>query len=284
MTMAHDPTRSWPTGKGPDDTSIPGAAWLELLDGQAFPVVGAGVMVRDGNVWTPASSSNPLHVRAQALEQLIGALTAAKETNPDAASASMLALLRGLIAIVGKEATLGQILAALGAPAQESTLVDVLAALTTLAGTIDSGAQKVTLTGQLVEDVNGAPALRTKQAALAYESWDFDLQPTSVMVTAGTSIEESQSHKVNGFSTLAVAARAVNPFADRKWRIRARWQSTPGLPSGSRSTFEYVIDHSEEPANFDAAVTDTKSQYVFLAIFNDDTVDQYFHVHGMLRV
>lgn len=148
MTMAHDPTRSWPIGKGPDDTSIPGAAWLELLDGQAFPVVGAGVMVREGNVWTPASSSNPLHVRAQALEQLIGALTATKETNPDAASASMLSLLRGLIAIVGKEATLGQILAALGAPAQESTLVDVLAALTTLAGTVDSGAQKVTLTGR----------------------------------------------------------------------------------------------------------------------------------------
>src|SRR5690606_20514839 len=171
MTMAHDPTRSWPTGKGPDDTSIPGAAWLELLDGQAFPVVGAGAMVRDGNVWTPASSSNPLHTRDAALASLIGALNAAKETNPDAASASMLALLRGMLATFGKETTLAAVkaaaeslaqedfatettlaalLSAVGNLATEATLNGVKSAVDTLASTIADGAQKVTLSGRTV--------------------------------------------------------------------------------------------------------------------------------------
>src|SRR5690606_8980369 len=183
MTMAHDPTRSWPTGKGPDDTSIPGAAWLELLDGQAFPVVGAGVMVRDGGLWTPASSSNPLHTRDAALASLIGVLNAAKETNPDAASASMLALLRGMLATFGKETTLAAVkaaaeslaqedfatettlaalLSAVGNLATEATLSGVKSAVDTLAGTVADGAQKVTLTGRKTVEEEVLPrAIRT---------------------------------------------------------------------------------------------------------------------------
>src|SRR5690606_12712160 len=170
--MAHDPTRAWPLGIGPDQTAIPGAAWLELLDGQAFPVVGAGVMVRDGNVWTPASSSNPLHTRDAALASLIGALNAAKETNPDAASASMLALLRGMLATFGKETTLAAVkaaaeslaqedfatettlaalLSAVGNLATEATLSGVKSAVDTLAGTVADGAQKVTLSGRIAQ-------------------------------------------------------------------------------------------------------------------------------------
>src|SRR5690606_3739701 len=64
MTMAHDPTRHWPLGVGPENTSIPGAAWLELLDGQAFPVVGAGAMVWNGTMWVPVSTQNRLPVDA----------------------------------------------------------------------------------------------------------------------------------------------------------------------------------------------------------------------------
>src|SRR5690606_22409462 len=64
MTMAHDPTRHWPLGVGPENTKIPGAAWLELLDGQAFPVVGAGAMVWNGTMWVPVSTQNRLPVEA----------------------------------------------------------------------------------------------------------------------------------------------------------------------------------------------------------------------------
>ena len=144
---------------------------MELLAGQAFPVVGAGAMVWNGNVWTPASSSNPLHTRDAALASLIGALNAAKETDPDAASASMLALLRGMLATFGKEttlaavkaaaeslaqedfateATLAALLSAVGNLATEATLSGVKSAVDTLAGTVADGAQKVQLQGQIV--------------------------------------------------------------------------------------------------------------------------------------
>lgn len=210
MTMAHDPTRSWPTGKGPDDTSIPGAAWLELLDGQAFPVVGAGVMVRDGNVWTPASSSNPLHTSDAALASLIGALNAAKETNPDAASASMLALLRGMLATFGKETTLAAVkaaaeslaqedfatettlaalLSAVGNLATEATLSGVKSAVDTLAGTVADGAQKVTLSGQievLYEDAVSTITAGSSVAVVAKRPTEFKEVRGGIAVTFAT--------------------------------------------------------------------------------------------------
>lgn len=64
MIMAHNPTLPWPLGVGPNNTSIPGAAWLELLEGQAFPVVGAGAMVWNGTMWVPVSTQNRLPVDA----------------------------------------------------------------------------------------------------------------------------------------------------------------------------------------------------------------------------
>ena len=124
---------------------------------------------------------NKLAVRAADLETLIGALNDSAVTNP-ANAASVIAALKGLLSVVGKEATLGQILSALAplatestlsslasAVAKETTLAQVLSALgalateTTLggvktavdvlAGTVDTqaGVQKVALTGQNVE-------------------------------------------------------------------------------------------------------------------------------------
>lgn len=147
-------------------------------------------MVRDGNAWTPASSSNPLHTRDAALASLIGALNAAKETNPDAASASMLALLRGMLATFGKETTLAAVkaaaeslaqedfatettlaalLSAVGNLATEATLSGVKSAVDTLAGTVADGAQKVTLSGSSVPDGQPIPAklLGTRADTLA---------------------------------------------------------------------------------------------------------------------
>lgn len=128
----------------------------------------------DGN---PISDTNKLPVRAADLETLIGALNDSAVTNP-ANAASVIAALKGLLSVVGKEATLGQILSALAplatestlsslasAVAKETTLAQVLSALgalateTTLggvktavdvlAGTVDTqaGVQKVALSG-----------------------------------------------------------------------------------------------------------------------------------------
>ncbi len=168
---------------------------MELLDGQAFPVVGAGAMVWNGNVWAPASSSNPLHTRDAALASLIGALNAAKETNPDAASASILALLRGMLATFGKEttlaavkaaaeslaqedfateATLAALLSAVGNLATEATLSGVKSAVDTLAGTVADGAQKVQLQGSLPPSA----------MELTVNSWDDLPDPSMVPVGA----------------------------------------------------------------------------------------------------
>src|SRR5690606_8486327 len=88
----------------------------------------------------------------------------------DAASASMLALLRGMLATFGKETTLAAVkaatesltqedfatettlaalLSAVGNLATEATLSGVKSAVDTLAGTVADGAQKVTLSGQI---------------------------------------------------------------------------------------------------------------------------------------
>jgi len=72
----------------------------------------------DGN---PISNENPLEARVRELEDLIGALDASKETDPDAASAALLALVRGLLSTTG-----------------------------TVAGAVDNGALKTALTGSTV--------------------------------------------------------------------------------------------------------------------------------------
>src|SRR5690606_12899318 len=102
---------------------------------------------------------NKLAVRAADLETLIGALNDSPVTNA-ATAASVIAPHRVLLSVVGKEATLGQILLALGSLATESTLASlassvakeatlsgVKSAVDTLAGIVSDGAAKVTLSG-----------------------------------------------------------------------------------------------------------------------------------------
>lgn len=199
---------------------------MELLDGQAFPVVGAGAMVWNGNVWIPASSSNPLHTRDAALASLIGALNAAKETNPDAASASMLALLRGMLATFGKETTLAAVkvaaeslaqedfatettlaalLSAVGNLATEATLSAVKTAVDTLAGTVADGAQKVQLQGSIVE-------LLSSSVNIASACWYYsDPVPLS-----------------------AYRSVLVEIFAHSQYLAKLQWQSADGGWEDSR--------------------------------------------------
>ena len=283
--MAHDSTRAWPLGIGPDQTAIPGAAWLELLDGQAFPVVGAGAMVRDGNAWTPASSSNPLHVRAQALEQLIGALNATKETNPDAASASMLALLRGLIAIVGKEATLAQSVDKLNSILSrlegklDTTIFDSQGNPISTANRLPVEA---TLSGQIVDSDENA--VRVKTSALAWKSWDpFG---ATVLVPAGTFIDSpGDVMQVNGFGTLGLMLRRVGETRVGQVVLSVYWQSVPGPRTNTRAVpeqFEVTSEQASHSVGLTLAIP-TKSQYVGFRLFNSSATDATYHFHAMLR-
>ncbi len=111
----------------------------------------------DGN---PISDTNKLPVRASELEDLIGALNASAVTNP-ANAASVIAALKGLLSVVGKEATLGQILSALAPLATETTLGQAVQKLTDLLERLENALDvdvsdnaerelgKVTLTGHL---------------------------------------------------------------------------------------------------------------------------------------
>src|SRR5690606_25812163 len=93
--------------------------------------------------------------------------------------------LSSLASAVAKETTLAQVLSALGALATETTLDGVKTAVDTLAGTVADGAQKVTLSGQIVDSDENA--VRVKISALAWKSWDpFG---TTVFVPAGTYID-----------------------------------------------------------------------------------------------
>jgi hypothetical protein len=74
----------------------------EVLLGQD----GAARAILYGPNGQPITNESPLEVRVRQLETLLGALDAAKETNPDAASATLLALIRGLMSAAAKETTL----------------------------------------------------------------------------------------------------------------------------------------------------------------------------------
>lgn len=161
----------------------------------------------DGN---PISDTNKLPVRAADLETLIGALNDSAVTNPDAASASMLALLRGMLATFGKETTLAAVkaaaeslaqedfatettlaalLSAVGNLATEATLSGVKSAVDTLAGTVADGAQKVTLSGQievLYEDAVSTITAGSSVAVVAKRPTEFKEVRGGIAVTFAT--------------------------------------------------------------------------------------------------
>lgn len=105
----------------------------------------------------PITNENPLEVRARLLEELLGALNATKETNPDASTATLLALLRGLLASVGKEATLAAI--------KDSDGIKKIADAVTVSG-LENLATETTLAQvkQVLDTLNGAVSTSAGQA------------------------------------------------------------------------------------------------------------------------
>src|SRR5690606_11356754 len=189
----------------------------QTRDGKDELIVGAANMQNDDvtGLYLPTNKDFPLEARVRHLEALIGKLDASKETDPDAASATLLALLRGLLATIAAikgndgikkiadavtvdglnalatESTLGEVKSALAAlaatsdaaetdPAETASqialLKGLLTGLNTVAGTVDNGAAKVTLTGHIQE--------------FAVSSWDEiapdDVPAGSVAILIGT--------------------------------------------------------------------------------------------------
>src|SRR5699024_669571 len=120
---------------------------------------------------------------------------------------------------------------------------------TQLEGTINTR-----LSGSIVEDVNGAQAVRTKQAALAYKSWFFDGEDT-ITLGAGASMQESEYTLVNGFSSLAVVIRDIGGSSE--WALNARW-GTDINPGTSQTAYESLSDTRNDPTNTDSNSIPTK--------------------------
>jgi len=120
----------------------------QTRDGKDELIVGAANMQFDPGTgdYLPTHAGNPVEVRARALETLLQTL--GKEET--------LALIKAALdALVSKDfatqTTLVAVLEKLADLATESTLEGVKSAVDALAGTVDAGAQKVTLTGHTVD-------------------------------------------------------------------------------------------------------------------------------------
>lgn len=168
----------------------------EVLLGQD----GAARAILYGPDGQPITNENPLEVRVRQLETLLGALDAAKETNPDAASATLLALIRGLMSAAAKETTLEAIKSTDGIKKiadavtvsglenlatetkleavrtlvedLKSELILVKSELANIKANQLSGDQKVTLSGTMTErygaDVNSRPPADTVPAGATF--------------------------------------------------------------------------------------------------------------------
>src|SRR5690606_30659076 len=120
----------------------------QTRDGKDELIVGAANMQFDPETgdYLPTHAGNPVEVRARALETLLQTL--GKEET--------LALVKAALDVLvskdfATQTTLAAVLEKLADLATESTLEGVKSAVDALAGTVDAGAQKVTLTGRKVE-------------------------------------------------------------------------------------------------------------------------------------
>lgn len=152
----------------------------------------------------PINNENPLEVRVRLLEELLGALNAAKETDPDAASASLLALLRGLLASAAKENTLSQLLVALTA-VRDSAGIKKIADAVTVSG-LDSLATESTL-----DDVKSA--LTSLVGAAATETTLDDVK-TAAETLAGTVDNGAAKVTLQGSLPPSMMELAVNDWSE----------------------------------------------------------------------
>lgn len=122
----------------------------QTRDGEDELIVGAANMQFDPETgdYLPTHAGNPVEVRARALETLLQTL--GKEET--------LALVKAALDVLvskdfATQTTLAAVLEKLADLATELTLDGVKSAVDALAGTVDAGAQKVTLSGQKMEPV-----------------------------------------------------------------------------------------------------------------------------------
>lgn len=152
----------------------------QTRDGKDELIVGAANMQFDPETgdYLPTHAGNPVEVRARALETLLQTL--GKEET--------LALVKAALDVLvskdfATQTTLAAVLEKLADLATESTLDGVKSAVDALASTVDAGAQKVTLSGRIVELAFGGPLEVTAGSSVDIVLWDY--RPDIVQIRAG---------------------------------------------------------------------------------------------------
>lgn len=247
-------TEYFQIGNASAEEAIPGAIiHMQTRDGNDEALTGAVNMQWDDNagLFLPTDKDNPLEARVRHLEALVGALNATKETNPDAASATLLALLRGLMATGATESTLGSVKTAAEA----------------LAGTVDSGVLKTTLTGSDVNPVN----VRDTDLLELVRTHENLVVAAGASVVASTSTFQARqvgcALLVKGDSNVTVSVKIRWRLAGATMGVRGEKTLIDNIPTlNLRLASEEVVrlitpewnwnitNHSSEEATFDVYV------------------------------
>src|SRR5690606_3609518 len=222
----------------------------------------------------------------------------------------VIAALKGLLSVVGKEATLGQILLALGSLATESTLASlassvakeatlsgVKSAVDTLAGIVSDGAAKVTLSGSSAAE-GGSPPTQIVAVGGRYDATPRALQSgqhgaialspegrvivemvaqsfrlfTGQMITAGASAATPYI-EVNGYNKLGVFVHADQPTNhefDVEMSPNQVWYMA-AYSSASRPKASNAYNNA-------ASVQLGIAQYARVRVFNTGSTDRQFDV------
>ena len=175
----------------------------QTRDGKDELIVGAANMQFDPETgdYLPTHAGNPVEVRARALETLLQTL--GKEET--------LALVKAALDVLvskdfATQTTLAAVLEKLADLATESTLEGVKSAVDALAGTVDAGAQKVTLSGRTVQ-IGGV-------------TFEFD-PPRTIYGLAASRPTASAAHAVVPFAVyVSVDTKVIEQTDGSSWR---RW-------------------------------------------------------------
>ena len=134
------------------------------------------------------------------------------------------------------------------------------------------------LTGSFVAYDGTHDALRTVNASLLHESFDFKETP-EVTVSPGSYLGDTY-RPTNGYAQARIIAKRID--ANHDWRLYANWSSVNG---SAYQVVEELHTASLTDANTRMAkiVTPVGSQWVSMQLFNDDAENsQDYHVHMML--
>jgi hypothetical protein len=171
-------------------------------------------------------------------------------------------------------------IAAPATEAKQDSLATLVGAIEDkLDGVIDGTTPaKTELTGSNVAYDGTHDAIKTVNASLLYESFDFK-DTKEVTVSPGSYLVDTY-RPTNGYAQARIIAKRIG--ATHNWRLNANWSS-------DGTAVYQVVEKLHTASSTDSGTQTTKlvtpvgSQWVSMQLFNDDAENSHdYHVHMML--